>query len=155
MRQILIVGVLMWLVACGENGPAGPSISGLTVTSEDLAGCVDQTNAYRATVGLTPLLRSSDVEAFAAAAAESDAGTRIPHNYFKTHAASGAENEILQWGAESSGGTVGGVIRNALAGMWGEGPGGGHYQNMVNSFDRVGCGVFVQGGLVTLVQEFR
>jgi hypothetical protein len=39
--------------------------------------------------------------------------------------------------------------------MWAEGASGGHYQNMVASFGGLGCGVFVQGPLVTIVQEFR
>ncbi len=42
-----------------------------------------------------------------------------------------------------------------LAGMWAEGPGGGHYENMRGPYTEVGCGVFVNGVDITVVQDFR
>jgi hypothetical protein len=37
------------------------------------------------------------------------------------------------------------VIHDGLAVMWGEGPGGGHYENMRGPYSQLGCGVFVSG----------
>ena len=39
--------------------------------------------------------------------------------------------------------------------MWAEGRGGGHYDNLAGRYTQVGCGVFVDGDLVTVVQAFR
>ena len=39
--------------------------------------------------------------------------------------------------------------------MWAEGRGGGHYDNLAGRYTQVGCGVFVQTDLVTVVQAFR
>jgi hypothetical protein len=41
--------------------------------------------------------------------------------------------------------------------MFNEGPGGGHYDNMVNTkYTQAGCGSFVtSAGLVWVVQDFR
>ena len=39
--------------------------------------------------------------------------------------------------------------------MWAEGPGGGHYETMKGNFNEVGCGLFVENGVVTITQDFR
>jgi len=41
--------------------------------------------------------------------------------------------------------------------MWGEGPGGGHYENMASrSYSEVGCGIYVTPSRdVWIVQDFR
>lgn len=40
--------------------------------------------------------------------------------------------------------------------MWAEGPGGGQYENKGNArYTQVGCGVFINAGEITVVQEFR
>jgi hypothetical protein len=47
------------------------------------------------------------------------------------------------------------VIQQGLAMMWAEGPGGGHYENMRGSYTQLGCGVFVNGNEITVVQDFH
>jgi hypothetical protein len=39
--------------------------------------------------------------------------------------------------------------------MWAEGRGGGHHENMRGPYSEIGCGVFVNGNEVTVVQAFR
>jgi hypothetical protein len=49
--------------------------------------------------------------------------------------------------------------------MWAEGPGGGHYENMIGDYASLGCGVFIathpglrpgaqDGDEITVVQDF-
>ena len=46
-------------------------------------------------------------------------------------------------------------IRQGIAMFWDEGPGGGHYRNMVGPWREIGCGGFMGGGAVTITIEFR
>ena len=39
--------------------------------------------------------------------------------------------------------------------MWREGPGGEHYDIMVDNYHQIGCGVFVQGNDVAVLEAFR
>ena len=52
-------------------------------------------------------------------------------------------------------GGVRGALEQGLQMMWDEGPSGGHYRNMVAQRSELGCGIFVNGSEVTIVQEFR
>ncbi len=121
-----------------------------------LALCVDTINGYRASKGLAALTRSAELDAYAATAAESDDGTRQRHRHFYRTRGGGiarAENEIPWWPLTS--GDPRDVIRDGTAAMWAEGPGGGHYENLIGAHTEVGCGVFVNGDRVTVVQAFR
>jgi uncharacterized protein YkwD len=134
----------------------GSTGSGAT---SDLQHCVDVINGYRAKVGASPLARSSALEAYAAAGATSDSQTNQPHGHFITTAGGGiafAENEIPGWPLASYQTTANVIERGTLL-MWNEGPGGGHYQNLVNtSFTQVGCGVHATtAGAVWVTQDFR
>lgn len=123
----------------------------------ELQFCVDQTNQYRATVGLAALKRSGALEAYASTSARVDAKSRVPHQYFEKTDGGGiamAENLIPWWPLERYG-TVHEIIRRGLAGMWAEGPKGGHYRNIVGRYTKVGCGIYSDGPRVTVVQEFR
>ncbi len=118
------------------------------------------TNQFRASVGLPPLGRSSAIEAYAATAAQADDASGVPHSYSIAHnggvtAGLWAENETLRLGLTSSGGTVSAAIQFSLQLFWSEGPGGGHYQNIVGPYGQMGCGVFVDGKVITVVQDFR
>ena len=35
-----------------------------------------------------------------------------------------------------------------------EGPGGGHYENMMGPYAKLGCGIYVQGQQLTIVQDY-
>ena len=128
---------------------------------DDLAFCVAETNRYRARYALPPLRRSAELEAYAAAGARYDTAVRIPHKHFDDtpggHLAY-TENECLSfhgWSLRFAGGSVRGAIIKCLRTFYDEGPGGGHYENMLGGeYGTVGCGVHVVGGGVTIVQDY-
>ena len=148
-----LAGMLL-MAACEKKAPAGPS--DVTVLSEaDLQFCASETNRYRALAGRAPLARNSGVEAFAAAAAAHDHTVNHPHAYFSANATGhAAENEAFKWSLPQSGSRRE-VIDGALAVFWSEGPGGPHYDNMIGGYSQIGCGAFVEGILITFVQELR
>jgi uncharacterized protein YkwD len=118
--------------------------------------CVDEINGYRAMKGLPLLARSAELDAYAATAARSDGGTRERHQYFYRTRGGGfvrAENQIPWWPLAT--GDARDVIREGTGAMWAEGPGGGHYENIVGAYTEVGCGMFVDSDRVTVVQAFR
>jgi hypothetical protein len=60
-----------------------------------------------------------------------------------------AQNECPGYGSVAS--TLGGCIDA----MWAEGPGGGHYDNMVSGSDFMACGFYTTpAGKVWMVQDF-
>jgi uncharacterized protein YkwD len=131
-----------------------PPSSAASTLPDDLAFCVTETNRYRARLGLPPLARSTELEALAAAGARQDGLAHQAHQHYKSAklATKGiAENELPWWPGTS----VRSVIERGLASMWAEGPGGGHYENMRGPYSTVGCGVFVNGKEITVVQNFR
>jgi len=120
----------------------------------DLAWCADETNRYRASIGLRPLIRSAALEDFATRAAAVDGGAHVAHNHFAVTNGAGvssAETEILWW----RGFSVRAVIQHGLAEMWQVGPGGHHYDILVGAFTEIGCGIAVNGSEVTVTQDFR
>ena len=170
MRKIAIALVAAALLgpACAATGsPLGPSTDGSastdsngatsvmsSSTAADLALCADETNRYRASVGLRPLVRSAALEDFAAHAASVDGVAHVAHHHFATTNGAGvssAETEILWW----RGFSVRAVIQKGLAQMWQVGPGGDHYDIMAGSFSEIGCGIAVNGSEVTVTQDFR
>ena len=131
-----------------------PPASPASPLNDDLAFCVAETNRYRAKLGLSPLARSSDLEELAAAGARQDGLAHQAHQHYKSAnlAKKGiAENELPWW----PGSSVRSVIERGLASMWAEGPGGGHYENIRGPYSQLGCGVFVNGTEITVVQNFR
>lgn len=132
----VVVLVAAWTAACSSsdgNVPSNPSAPtssnpGPTTSLEaELTFCVNETNRYRATQGLSAVARSSALDAYAAAGAQQDGLAHAPHQHFQSTNGGGlarAENEIPWWSATS----VHLVIQQGLAMMWAEGPGGGHYE---------------------------
>jgi hypothetical protein len=110
----------------------------------------------------TPARRRSGILAegqdFSVEAARVDGEHHEAHRYFRaTNGGNGtamAENEIPWW-TLSRYGSVRTVIREGLAMMWAEGPGGGHYENMVADYRAVSCGISIANGEVTVTQDFR
>jgi uncharacterized protein YkwD len=124
---------------------------------DELQLCVDETNRYRAKLRLRPLKRSAELERCAAEGARSDHATRSPHGHFVDTQGCGiafAENEIPRWPLDYAG-SVPDTIRKGIADMWGEGPGGGHYENIRGAYTELGCGIYVDGNSVTVVQDYR
>ena len=167
MRKIAIALLVTAVLgpACAATGsPLGPSTDGggepaassiiSSSTAADLALCADETNRYRASVGLRPLVRAADLEDFAASAASRDGVAHVAHAHFAATNGAGvarAETEILWW----RGFSVRGVIQRGLAQMWQVGPGGEHYDIMAGAFSEIGCGIAINGAEVTVTQDFR
>jgi uncharacterized protein YkwD len=127
---------------------------------------VERINAYRAKGGLSPLLYDAKISAFARAGSERLAQDHVPHANFAAHA-QGAPG-FGSKGAENQGDPAGVPAMDAdalrsgkkqidvmLDLMMGEGPGGGHYDNMMNpSFRRVGIGLVYAGGRLYMTNDF-
>jgi uncharacterized protein YkwD len=125
--------------------------------SSELQFCADQTNVYRASVGMPALTRSEALDAYAATSARVDAESGVAHRYFDRTDGGGialAEN-LVPWWPLSRYGSVREVVRRGLAGMWAEGSGGAHYKNIVGRYSEIGCGIYSDGTVVTVVQAFR
>ena len=151
----LALAIAAGLLARCSNNPSSPSPAKLPNggTTADLTFCVTETNRYRAMVGRAALTESTSVETFAAAAAQSDTQTGVPHGYYNTHPPGfSAENEAPEWPVTSS---IQNTIAAAIAAFWSEGPGGAHYQNMIGPYSQLGCGLFAVGQSVTIVQDYR
>jgi len=126
----------------------------------ELQQCVDLINQYRADHGASQLQRSSALESCAQAGAESDSQTGQPHGHFSsTNGCNGtafAENEIPGWNIQQYG-SVAVILAEGTRMMMDEGPGGGHYENILrSSHTSAGCGIHVTAnGEVWIVQNFR
>lgn len=128
-----------------------------TSYAQELQLCVDLTNQDRASVGRSALTRSGTLDSYAAAAAENDGTAHVGHQYFTRTNGGGvafAENEVPWW-LLSTRRTVRVVVQQGIARMWAEGPEGSHYRHMNGPYTEIGCGLFVNGNEVTLVQAFR
>ena len=127
---------------------------------------VDRLNAYRATKGLGPLLYDAKISSFARAGSDRLADDHRPHANFEAHA-DGAPGFGTR-SAENQG-DPGGVpvldpdpakngkkqVDMMLRLMMDEGPGGGHYENIVNArFRRVGVGLVYAGGRLYMTNDF-
>ena len=137
-----------------ENPGAAPTPAGNAAMAGEVALCADETNRYRASVGLRPLVRSAVLDDFAARAAEHDAVAHVPHEHFALTNGAGvstAETEVLWW----RGFAVRAVVQRGLAQMWQVGPGGDHYDIMAGAYSEIGCGISVNGSEVTVAQDFR
>jgi hypothetical protein len=147
MKRALIV-----LVACGGGGGG----SGGSTAHEF---CVSETNRYRATIGKPALARSPEIEAYADEGAEVDHETSPHHHFISTNGGNGltsAENECpgqLGW-TLAPGEDISAVVGRCIKAFYDEGPGGGHYENLMGDYTKVGCGIFEADGKITIVQDF-
>ena len=152
--QLVVAALVVGTTGVGRaDGPAPTS----AMYVSDIEYCVSQTNQYRASIGRPALARSAALESYAAAAAPHDGAARGVHQYFRKTGGGGvafAENQVPWWPLPRYG-SVREVMRHGLAMMWAEGRGGGHYNNIAGPYTEVGCGVFVDGGRVTVIQAFR
>jgi hypothetical protein len=118
--------------------------------------CLDTINAYRKKAGLQPVAWSKSLEAFADQGARWDAERNDPHGHFGAFKGpTDAENEVPGWPLKSYK-TVGAVVAKGAEMMWGEGPGGGHYENIKGGHTQLGCGIHVTAtGAVWVIHDFR
>ncbi len=127
---------------------------------------VERVNAYRAQGGLPPLKYDAKMSSFARKGSEELSEDHTPHAHFHDHieGASGfgsrsAENQgdpsgvpALDADAKKSGKKQ---IDLMLKLMMDEGPGGGHYDNIMNGhLRRIGIGLVYAGGKLYLTNDF-
>jgi uncharacterized protein YkwD len=133
------------------------SSSSTAATAADLSFCLQETNRYRASVGLSALSQSAALESYAGTGAQVDGKAHLGHSHLSNTKGGGvalAEN-VIPWWPLADYGSVQEVMRQGLAQMWAEGPGGTHYQIITGRYTQLGCGVFVDNGEITVVQDFR
>ncbi len=126
---------------------------------------VDRVNAHRAKKSLPPLLYDAKVSAFALAGSEQLARDHTPHAHF---AAKAKGSDALGSRAAENQGDPSGVpamdtdrVKNGqrqidvmLDLMIAEGPGGGHYDNIMNpKLRRIGIGLFYAGGKLYMTND--
>lgn len=127
---------------------------------------VDKVNAYRAKKGLKPYLYDQKLADFASAGSKQLASDHDAHAHFKDKAehsnafgSRAAENQGDPNGVPQldSDPTKNGrkQIDTMLELMFAEGPGGGHYENMMSAdLRRVGIGLVTSGGKLYLTNDF-
>jgi hypothetical protein len=116
--------------------------------------CVDRTNELRATKGLAPIPRLAKAEPCVDGQAKKDSETGEAHSAFDDCL------DQVQWKGAGQNECPGyGSVEQALGGcldaMWAEGPGGGHYENMVGNSTHTACGFHTtSSGKVWMIQDF-
>jgi hypothetical protein len=116
--------------------------------------CVDRTNALRATQGLPPIPRLASAESCVDGQAKSDSETG------KAHGAFDACLNVVKWKGAAQNecpgyASVEAALGSCLDSMWAEGPGGGHYENMVGNSTHTACGFYTTPqGKVWMIQDF-
>jgi hypothetical protein len=118
---------------------------------------------YRSQAGVAPLQLSTQLDAFSLAASMALAAGGPAHGYFGDAANAGtlyssgfcngaAENQAPGWSLSPDEDSA---IDSVLATMMGEGPGGGHHDNIVSSGNGlVGIGLYVTGGQLWFTNDF-
>jgi hypothetical protein len=141
--------------------PDPPDVAALPTEpppSTDYDFCVAETNRYRAQLGRAPVARSQAIEAYATEGAQEDHQAQSPHGHFQRTGGGGvshAENACPGWLGWSVQGSVQATIANCLAAFFSEGPGGGHYENMIGAHGTVGCGWYIDANQsITIIQDF-
>jgi hypothetical protein len=165
------VWVLVCVAACGGSGSGDIDAVGSGSGQRDAAVsidapanatakqfCVSETNRYRAMVSKPALAENAALEAYADIGAMVDF-TSSPHHHFSSTNGGGisdAENECPVQGnwMLPPGGDMKNLVGQCIAAFYAEGPGGGHYDNMMSSNTKLGCGIYMMGTGVTIIQDY-
>ncbi|HEX4457334.1 MAG TPA: CAP domain-containing protein [Polyangia bacterium] len=146
MRNLVVVLLAMSVIGCGGS-------SGKTLSTADshVQHNLATLNMYRAQNGIAALTLDDQLMTFSADAVAAYEASGTAHAYFGAQGSklwtegfcSGAgENQAPDW--PITGGDEDATIDAILAAMFGEGPTGGHYQNIMNAaYTRVGVGLIV------------
>jgi uncharacterized protein YkwD len=152
--------------------PTPPPVATPTPTSDALIEYnVDGINSYRKKVGLPSIARDKKIDAYALAGSVQLSKDHAAHAHIEADAKKGTlpsygfgsgpggENQGDPHGNPSfSGDELSAGMKSidwALAKMYAEGPGGGHYDNMMNaSIKRVGVGLYTVGGKLYMTNDF-
>ena len=129
---------------------AAPSAPVTPQSVDDLRkACLDAINQYRSSIGRSALTLKADAGACLDKQSADDGAVGAAHLNFGKCGES-AQDECPGWG-----GDPGTAQAGCLKMMWGEGPGGGHYENMSNSgYRQVACGYAKVGGNWWMIQNF-
>lgn len=153
-----VTSTLALSMLCGLAGCGGDDDGGTGGETSDLEFCVAETNRLRATVGRPAVARSAALEAYAAVGARDDTNNMDAHGHFGDTNGGGiafAENTCPAWLGWNVQGTVRDTVAACLDAFWDEGPGGGHYDNMVGNHGTLGCGIYLTpSGGITIMQDF-
>jgi hypothetical protein len=135
----------------GGGGAGSGSGSELADDSSDITDvCVSTINDFRAQNGLPPLTRWRKQEDCASNEASTDAANNSPHGAFLSC------NETAQNECPGMPGQPEDALVPCLQQMMDEGPGGGHYENIMSQdFTMVACGITMVDGDMWSVQNFR
>ncbi len=115
-------------------------------------------NAFRAQAGRAPLRLDDGINAFSQAASQQLSQDHTPHRYFQTNWSAcacriNAENQGDWNGVPPA--PVHNQIDEMLNLMMSEGPGGGHYENMLSAkWSRMGAGIVNPGGMMYFTNDF-
>jgi hypothetical protein len=159
MRRLLM---LTLFAACGgsiDSGmmPGGDDDDTPPASADSHTFCVQETNRYRTDNGRPAVTQSAQLEDYADEGAQVDHASS-PHNHFSSTSGGGiafAENECPHWDLSFGGGDEKMLIAECIAAFFSEGPGGGHYENMMNAqYSTLGCGIFKSGTDYTIIQDF-
>ncbi len=149
----------MVVIGCGGSvdGEPGAGGDGGAVAASAHEFCVTETNRYRTMTGRAAVQRSTQLEAYADAGAMIDFNGN-PHDHFSQTSGGGiafAENECPHWDLQQQGGgDLKQLVAACIAAFYSEGPGGGHYENMLGNYGSLGCGLYQSGTAVTIIQDF-
>jgi hypothetical protein len=139
----------------GSSSSNGGSASGNDPYGDARKRCVDRTNELRATKGKGPIPRLASAEPCADGQAKSDSETGKAHGAFNA-----CLDQVKGWKGVAQNecpgyGSVEDTLTKCLNMMWAEGPGGGHYDNMMGDSTDTACGIYTTpAGEVWLVQDF-
>jgi len=161
-----------------DAGTDSATDSGSTTTDSGTTTGFDQfqmhnlatINAYRASIGVPPLVLDIALDTFAQAGSVELSKDHTPHQHFITAANNGTiwssgfsgaaaedQGDPNGWPVMSSDPTQNELdqIDSIMAAMWAEGPTGGHYQNMANAvYTRLGVGLLEIKGSLYLTNDF-
>lgn len=151
MRAALL---LVALAACGSGDDSDDPI---VVSAHER--CVARTNELRVANGRAPVEQDAALEAYADEGAAYDfANGDPPHAHFRLEPVGGgiafAENECPHWDLSFGAGDEVKLVEACINAFWSEGPGGGHYDNMMGDYGTLGCGIYASGTDHTIVQDF-
>jgi hypothetical protein len=140
----------------GSGGGDGGGSGGGSTPAH--AFCVSETNRYRTQNGKPEVAYSAELEAYANEGAMVDFSSS-PHSHFSSTGGGGiafAENECPQQGnwQVPGDGDISAVVGDCVAAFYSEGPGGGHYENMMGPYATLGCGIYISGSKITIVQDY-
>jgi hypothetical protein len=117
--------------------------------------CVDRVNELRASKGKGPIPRLASAESCADGQAKSDSETGKAHGAFNACA-----NQVKNWHGIAQNEcpnykSVEATLTGCIDMMWAEGPGGGHYDNMMGDSTHMACGFYTTPeGKVWQVQDY-